>query len=334
VSAGAEIAETQHSTKDSTMKIERILLATDFSGWARRAEDYACSLAASWRIPLTVMTVLEFPPGLNPDYPVNQQYLTHRMGEVTGQLAEFKTRVGRRGIVVATRMATGIPSEEINAAALAEGSELIVMGTRGKTGLAHVLLGSTAERVIRTAPCPVLAVHMEQSDAPLEDVGVTLDRILVPVDFSDCSLDALEYAAVVAQQAKASVELLHVLEPLSYGLDFTLGHAGEREQKRERLTKRLQDLSAALTAAGIAVTSHVRGGLPPDSILDDARTRPTDLIVMGTHGRRGLSRVMSGSVTEAVLRRARCPVLTVRSPKFSPSHHRIVSIEAMQSTNP
>ena len=114
-------------------------------------------------------------------------------------------------------MATGIPSEEVITAARAEDSDLIVVGTRGKTGLAHVLLGSTDERVIRGAPCPVLAVRTESADNEDEGVlsrPVTLERILVPVDFSDRSLDALEYAVVVAQQAKASLMLLYVLEPV------------------------------------------------------------------------------------------------------------------------
>jgi nucleotide-binding universal stress UspA family protein len=315
------------------MNIEKLLLATDFSSWARRAEEYALSLAGSWRAHLTVMTVLEFPPGMNPDYPVNQQYLTDRMREASEQLVEFKGRATKRGIVVATRIATGIPSEELNAAALAEESRLIIVGTRGKTGLAHVLLGSTAERVIRTAPCPVLAVHMAKAEPPVE-YGVSLERMLVPIDFSDCSLDALEYAAVVAGQAKASIELVHVLEPLSYGLDFTLSHADEREQKREKWAKRLQELSSALAAAGLTVNNRLRGGLPADSILDAAREWPCDLIVMGTHGRRGVSRVMAGSVAEAVLRRAQCPVLTVRSPKFSLTHRRLVSSPAMPNTNP
>lgn len=312
-----------------TATINKLLLATDFSTWAQRAEDYACSLAASWHVPLTVMTVLEFPTGLNPEYPVNQQYLTHRMSEATGQLAEFKRRASQRGIVVTTRVGTGLPSEEVNAAAEAEDSDLIIIGTRGKTGLAHVLLGSTAERVIRTAPCPVLAVHMAKEEAS-GDHGVRLERLLVPIDFSDCSLDALEYAAIVAKQAKASIELVHVLEPVSYGLDFTLGHSEERERKREWVKKHLQELSAALSAAGVPVKSHLRGGLPSDTILDDVRALPCDLIVMGTHGRRGLSHVMAGSVAEAVLRRAQCPVLTVRSPKFKPGHHRLTSLSAMQ----
>jgi nucleotide-binding universal stress UspA family protein len=318
----------------SAATIGRILLATDFSPWARRAEEYASSLASSWHAHLTVMSVLEFPPGLNPDYPVNQQYLTERMREASGQLAEYKQRVARRGIDVSTRIATGLPSEEVIAAARGEESDLIVLGTRGKSGLAHVLLGSTAERVIRMAPCPVFAVHMEKDDESAAQAGLKLERILVPVDFSDCSLDAVEYAALVARQAKASVELLHVLEPVSYGLDFTLGHAEERERKRGRLSKQLEELSAALSIAGIPTNSHLRGGLPGDSILDESRTLPSDLIVMGTHGRRGISHVLNGSVAEAVLRRAHCPVLTVRSPKFSSDQRRVVPSSHTYSANP
>ena len=306
----------------------RILLATDFSRWARRAEDYACALACSWRASLTVLRVAEFPPGLNPDYPINQQYLADLLKQAASQLVDLKGRAERRGIAVTTRMATGIPSEEVITAARAEDSDLIVVGTKGKTGLAHVLLGSTAERVIRGAPCPVLTVRMEPADTE-QEVGalsrsVTLERLLVPVDFSACSLEALEYAAVVAQQAKASLMLLHVLEPVSYGLDFTLGHSRTREQVRETWTKRLEELAASLRVRQVPVASQLRGGLPADSILDAAQTLPCDLIVMGTHGRRGISHVFSGSVAEAVLRKASCPVLTVRNPKFGPGHRRVI----------
>ena len=305
----------------------RILLATDFSRWARRAEDYACALACSWRASLTVLSVADFPPGLNPDYPVNQQYLADLLKNASSQLVDLKGRAERRGIAVTTRMATGIPSEEVITAARAEDSDLIVVGTRGKTGLAHVLLGSTDERVIRGAPCPVLAVRTESADNEDEGVlsrPVTLERILVPVDFSDRSLDALEYAVVVAQQAKASLMLLHVLEPVSYGLDFTLSHIRTREQVRESWTKRLEELASSHQHSHVPVESQLRGGLPTDSILDSAQTLPCDLIVMGTHGRRGISHTISGSVAEAVLRRARCPVIAVRSPTFGPGHRRVI----------
>ena len=321
---------------DDTL-ITRILFATDFSRWARRAEDYACALACSWKATLTVLSVAEFPPGLNPDYTVNQQYLADLLKNASSQLVDLKSRAERRGIAITTRVATGIPSEEVITVARAEDSDLIVVGTRGKTGLAHVLLGSTAERVIRGAPCPVLTVRMEPADTKQEEGAlsrpITLERILVPVDFSDCSLDALEYAVVVAQQSKASLMLLHVLEPVSYGLDFTLSHIRTREQVRESWTKRLEELASSHQHSHVPVESRLRGGLPADSILDSAQTLPCDLIVMGTHGRRGFSHALSGSVAEAVLRKALCPVLTVRSPKFVPGHRRVVPTEISPVTH-
>lgn len=307
----------------------RILLATDGSRWAKKAEAYACALAASWGATLTVMNVLEFPPGLNPEYPVNRVYLGELMKQATKGLAEVQARAAYRGIPVHTRIATGIPSEEVLAAAEAEDTDLIVVGTRGKTGLEHVVLGSTAERIIRTAPCPVLAVRPEGSAVEGQEAGecqaVALDRILVPVDFSDCSLDALEYAAVVGQRAQASVRLLHVLDPVSYGLDFTLPHTAKREQAHEAAAARLKDLVSALTAAGLTADFELRGGLPSDSILEAVRSYPADLVVMGTHGRRGLSHAFCGSVAESVLRRGQSPVLTVRSPKFHPGHRRVLA---------
>jgi nucleotide-binding universal stress UspA family protein len=316
--------------------IKQILFATDFSPWAKRAEDYACSLACSWRASLTVLSVAEFQPGLNPDYPVNQQYLADLLKQASSQVVDLKARAERRGIAITTRVATGIPSEEVITAARAEDSDLIVVGTRGKTGLAHILLGSTAERVIRGAPCPVLTVRTEPADG--EDNGtlsrpITLERILVPVDFSDCSIDALEYAVVVAQQAKASLMLLHVLEPVSYGLDFSFGDSKTREQERKIWTKRLAELVSSHQHSHVPMESQLRGGLPADSILDSSRTLPCDLIVMGTHGRRGISHSISGSVAEAVLRKALCPVMAVRSPKFRPGHSKVISTEITPITN-
>lgn len=314
------------------MNIERILLAMDFSPRARGAEVYASRLAESWGATLTVMSVLEFAPGLDPEHPVHRLHLAELLKQATQELVELKTRTADRGISVRTRIATGIPSEEVLAAAAAEDTDLIVVGTAGKTGLEHILLGSTAERIIRTAPCPVLAVPTERSRAEPavsnKNHQAVFDRILVPVDFSDCSLDALECAVVVAQRAKASLMLLHVLEPVSYGLDFTLPLPAAREHKREAATERLAGIVTALDAVKVKSELVVRGGLPRDSILDVARAHSADMIVMGTHGRRGLSHAFYGSVAESVLRKSHCPVLMVRSPKFHPDHRRVVSAPA------
>ncbi|NGZ10472.1 MAG: universal stress protein [Nitrospira sp. LK70] len=315
----------------------RILLATDGSPGSAAAEAYACGLVQAWGASLTVMSVLEFPPGMDPDYAVNRLYLDELMKEATTKLTDLKARVAALGIAVQSSVATGIPSEEVSAAARTQEAELIVVGTRGKTGLEHVLLGSTAERVIRTAPCPVLTVPMVKQRADgsssSEKPNCPPKRVLVPVDFSDCALDALEYGALVAQRSQASITLLHVLEPVSYGLDFTLPRMTKREQVRTELTKRLSNLRSALTSVGIPSDFVSSGGLPADSILDAARSRSVDLIIMGTHGRRGLSHTLFGSVAESVLRRSSCPVLTVRSPKFRPGHRRVFSSQLIPASH-
>jgi nucleotide-binding universal stress UspA family protein len=118
--------------------------------------------------------------------------------------------------------------------------------------------------------------------------------------------------------------LLHVLEPVSYGLDFTLGQSRARRLEVETWTKRLEELASSHQHPNMQVESRLRGGFPADSILDSAKTLPCDLIVMGTHGRRGISHTISGSVAEAVLRKAHCPVIAVRSPKFGPDHRQTV----------
>lgn len=308
----------------------KILFATDLSRSAEGAEVYASTLAASWGATLTVISVLEFPPGLNPEYPVNRLYLAELMKQATRGLVAVKERTSARGVVAQTRIATGIPSEEVSAAARAEGTDLVVVGTVGKTGLEHVLLGSTAERIIRTAPCPVLVVRTERSRAEQggKQPPVEFKRLLVPVDFSDCSLDALEYAVFVAQRTKASLTLLHVMEPVSYGLDFTFPHPEKRVLQREAIASRLDGLVSSLASAQVTADHLLRGGLPHDSILEAARTGSADMIVMGTHGRRGLSHALFGSVAESVLRQAHCPVLTVRSPKFHPDHRRVLTAQS------
>ena len=308
---------------------KRILFATDFSDCAGRAQEYALFLAAACGACLDILHVLEFQPGMDPDYPVNHLYLEHLQKETGALLDALVTHAAQRGLTANVHQVTGIPSQWITVMAKEKEVDLIVLGTHGRTGLEHILLGSTAERVVARAPCPVLTVRLERARLMSDEVQAAIAApairtILVPIDFSDCSLDALEYAAQVAKQFRAAVTILHVLEPVSYSLDFSLTHAGEARAQRERLEARLSEMAASLRRAGLTAGHVLRGGAPADSLLDWSREQAYDLIVMGTHGRRGVSHLVSGSVAEAVLRHAFCPVLTVKSPKFGPGHQRIV----------
>ena len=183
-------------------------------------------------------------------------------------------------------------------------------------------MGSVAERVVCQAPCPVLTIRTkEEVNAELakssEKAAPSMPKhILIPLDFSDCSLDAFEYAIQIAKWFDASVTLLHALEPLSYSLDFNLTHSGEMKQLRQSLETRLSELTDLLKKDGLSADYQLREKPSVDTILRTSTETQADLVVMGTNGRRGLSRVLMGSVTASILRRSSCPVLTVKSPKF------------------
>ncbi len=305
--------------------IKRILFATDFSTCADRAMGYAVTLAAAWKAELCVMTVLELYPGMDPTYTVNKMFLDHLRTEATRQLDAAQARLKGEGQAITTRIEIGIPSQAVQTVAQSTAADLVVVGTHGRTGLDHILIGSTAERVVRMAPCPVLAVKVDKGGSGAATIG-GIKRIVVPIDLSGCSLDALEYAAQFAKQVGASVTILHAMEPVAYGLDFSLSHAKEWKRQREYLEERLAVLSACLTSAGVKTDHVLKPGVPADSITSYVTQHHYDLMIMGTHGRRGISQLLVGSIAGAMLRHAPCPVLTVRQFDFGVDYQHVVPL--------
>jgi universal stress protein A len=151
--------------------------------------------------------------------------------------------------------------------------------------------------------------------------GVVINSILVPVDFSPSSRAALDYAAALAGQMKARLEVLYVNEPATYlgpaamvMMPQTPGPAWD-----ETRSEIVRELDVFLGPARSRVGNvRVESGSPGDVIPEVARRGEFDLIVMGTHGRSGLNRLVVGSVAEAVMRKAQVPVLTLRMPKKEP----------------
>jgi nucleotide-binding universal stress UspA family protein len=317
----------------SASLMKRILLATDFSVCARRALEYGLCFARAWSVSLDLLHVVEVLPGLEADDSAADPLMEPRRKESGRILSNLATIVRRDGMEVVWLVRQGIPSEQIVQAAREQRADLIVVGTHGRTGLDHILLGSTAERVIRRAPCPVLTVrvargHVAEQD---EETPPRIRHILAPVDFSSPSLDALEYAIRVVDGFGARLTLLHVLEPIYYDLELGLGRIEQEVQKRAHWEAQLDELAQVVRGRGLAAESVVLGGIASESIMTYARGRRCDLIVMGTHGRHGLTRLQYGSVAEHVLRQAPCPVLTVRSPKFRPDHPRALP-QTMESS--
>jgi nucleotide-binding universal stress UspA family protein len=144
-----------------------------------------------------------------------------------------------------------------------------------------------------------------------------IQRILVPTDFSPTSDIALQYAIDLSQPLGSSIHLLHVIDDSSFSAAYPEGvYFPEVPEIRDRLRSDAEDqlkgAAARCASAGVPATTEVVNGLPARTIAQTAKTRATDLIVMGTHGRGAFAHLMLGSVAERVVRIAPCGVLTVR----------------------
>lgn len=144
--------------------------------------------------------------------------------------------------------------------------------------------------------------------------ALRLKQILVPVDFSDCSHKALEYAFPFARQFHADITLLHVVHIDYYAAnsEYTTFDYPELIEEMERAGKKQLEALARLVAKQCPVKTAIQIGHAGSSIVETAKRRGTDLIIISTHGRTGFKRIFLGSTTEYVVRYAPCPVLIVR----------------------
>lgn len=149
---------------------------------------------------------------------------------------------------------------------------------------------------------------------------LSIKRILAAVDFSPSSNHALEYAHELAQRFDAELHLLHVTQDLATAAlamaPMIPVEVDYREQQLNAASRELDRLPGSLGLTGVGVAREVREGTPFLEIIRYARDHQIDLIVLGTHGRTGLAHVLLGSVAEKVVRKAPCPVLTVRPPEY------------------
>jgi len=145
--------------------------------------------------------------------------------------------------------------------------------------------------------------------------GITLHRILVPIDFSEHSRNALKYAIPFAEQFRASIDLIYVVEPTIYPADFSFGQIGFPNVEEELRTRGGQELDALLEkeiSGRVPARRIVRTGKPFYEINQYAHEERIDLIIIATHGHTGVEHMLFGSTAEKVVRKAPCPVLVVR----------------------
>ncbi len=146
--------------------------------------------------------------------------------------------------------------------------------------------------------------------------SIALQRILVPIDFSEHSKNALKYAIPFAEQFHASIDLIYVVEPTIYPADFSFGQIGfpnVEEELRSRGSNELENLIRKQIAKRVPARKIVRTGKPFYEINQYAEERNIDLIIIATHGHSGVEHILFGSTAEKVVRKAACPVLVVRT---------------------
>lgn len=288
---------------------QRILVATDFSPAAELAQRLALDLARGFEAELHVVhvQVLLDDPHLEEKHQHELDLLLETSGQRRRQVLEAPS--AETEVPIHTHLVRGLSASEVIAESAGDlKCELIVMGTHGRRGFTHLLLGSVAEHVVRTARVPVLTVR---PDSIVPPAGIR--RILVPHDFSNHSTTAVEVAAAWARDLAAKVTLLHAVEPVVYPEfyavdllpDEMIGRLKTRSE--EALVQSAQD-----HLEGVTVNVEVTVGRAGDTIVAEAATENHDLVVMGTRGLSGLEHLLLGSVAESVLRRCALPMLAVR----------------------
>ena len=284
------------------VSLRNILLATDFSPCSETALAYGAGF--SRRYDATLYTVSVVPEEIT-DYvqPPDPFYFRHsaekKMANLTG-LELFQ------GIKHRELIKEGFVSEVLSDLIDRLEIDLVVLGTHGRGGIKKLVLGSVAEEIVDSVPCPVLTVgpHVPPKSLP----ELKLGRILYATDLLHGSTRALTHALWLAEQEHAHLTLLHVLKMPT---DVAMGYA---QSEKEMAMKRLAQLLRPETTASVVTEFIVEVGAPGEHILKVAESQSADLIVMSPHHTAfaRASTHLPWVTPHQVLCHARCPVLTMR----------------------
>ncbi len=295
------------------MKIQKVLFPTDFSRCAQQTLGPATHWATEYGAELHVLHAMALFQDYSARIP-NKKAINEQLQDLAaGHMSEIIQALQDDNLKIKQALVRGISTAPaILGYAKENDIDLIVMGTHGRRGLGHLFLGSVAEEVVRLAPCPVLTIRERETPAPIE----IMKLILVPVDFSEHARQALVYAKQIAATYKARLQLLHVVEevihPACYMATGPSVLAFPPELK-ERAKLEMKKLLRETKGPEVAADLHVIEGYAARDIINFAENYASDLIVIATHGRTGFEHMLLGSVTEKVVRRAPCPVFTVRT---------------------
>jgi len=268
---------------------ERIMLATDGSEYSEGAVRVAIEMTRRHNAKLLILSIAIYSPEYASLVPDLEEIATEKAQAIVQKTVE-QARGTNYEVVV--KLAND-PYRGIVEAAEEQRADIIVMGRRGRRGLARLMVGDATAKVVGGAPCAVLVVP--------KSANIWDKRIMVATDGSRYGDAATLVAAAVAKGKSY---------PLTAVSAVVASHSAERRSEAEAAVQRVKD---GLVGSGIEVSGIVEEGRPEQVIIAKARETGADLIVMGTHGRTGMDRILLGSVSERVIGQAECPVLLVRA---------------------
>lgn len=293
------------------MEIQLILCPIDFSEFSVRAYRYALSVADHYRAKLVAQHIVELwrhpSAGFAASAQLYDEFCSALQENGWEELRKFVKNHTDSEIRPELLVQMGSAPDSILSFAEAQKADVIVMGTHGGRGYDRLTLGSVTNRVMRTAPCPVLVVSNAPRDSMLEgqEHGQVhrLTRILFCTDFSKNSETALKYAISATEEYDAELTLLHVLEEVL-----------SRAKTDDAIKTTKEQLERLIPPEGrktLKTKTAVRIGKPYQQIIRLAVETQADMVAMGVRGRSTLDLAVFGSTTYRVMQLGPCPVLAV-----------------------
>ena len=300
----------------SMIQIKNILCPIDFFPASLKAYEYALKLAANYNAGVFALHVVSPMVPTAYDFPLNLSEYTGALQKNSRlELAKLGKKAEKVHVPFRSDVVIGSVDSEIHKALKKTKADFVVMGTHGLRGFQRWILGSEADRMLRSCPVPLLTMNAAKG---ARTVPPAIRSILVTTDFSEGTSEALKYAFSIAQECQARITLLHVVDQVTVESSVK-----SSLPTIDAVRRQLEKLVPAEARPWCEVKTRVEVGVPYDTVLKMQKSEKADLVVMNVHGKGLIDRALLGSTAERVVRAAMCPVLLI--PPAAPREKRKAS---------
>lgn len=293
----------QTSTIDSVPSFSKILLATDFSAASQAAFQTALDVCTAFRASLSILHVFDYANAVPPETGGQLLELDRFYEDAESLLDRLVQEARRSGVACEATMGSGIPSATILETITSNAIDLAVLGTNALHGFERLVFGSTAEVVLRKAPCPVLTVGPQASNAP--DAAQIKSPVVFATDFHLTTTHAICYAAAICKVTKSPLHCLHVLPR-------TLEGGSRKHITLQIMTEALKHVAnESGTSIDPPVCAITYGSEISTAVVDYARRQKAKLIVLGVRQASIVASHVPAHIAYRIITEATCPVLTM-----------------------